>query len=49
MITTDIMQDASEIVHYHNPCIPFYIELEWLSSLLFLICGLSVTGMKIWN
>lgn len=32
MITTSIMQDASEIVHYNNQQIPLYIEDEWLSS-----------------
>lgn len=32
MITTDIMQDASEIVHYDTPDIPVYIRISNLSK-----------------
>lgn len=32
MITIDVMQDASEIVHYDNPKIPLYIQNGLLSS-----------------
>lgn len=32
MIVTDIMQDASEIVHYDNPDIPLYIRTGILSD-----------------
>lgn len=32
VITTDLMQDASEIVHYDNPGIPLYIQRAELSA-----------------